>query len=68
MEDKRLLSFVMQGDSDAAEKLKDAAYYGCGIIGQYQYGSKWDQAERESEKYCQRSKEEEQQRNRGLRR
>ena len=45
-EDKRLLSFVMQGDSDAAEKLKDAAYYGCGIIGQYQYGSKWDQAER----------------------
>ena len=37
----------MQGDEDAAEKLKDAAYYGCGIIGQYQYGTKWNQAERE---------------------
>lgn len=46
-EDRRLLSFVMQGDADAAEKLKDAAYYGCGIIGQYQYSSKWNQAERE---------------------
>lgn len=67
-EDKRLLSFVMQGDSDAAEKLKDAAYYGCGIIGQYQYGSKWDQAERELRNIANGVREEEQQRNRGLRR
>mgnify|MGYP001735974913 CR=1 FL=1 len=67
-EDKRLLSFVMQGDADAAEKLKDAAYYGCGIIGQYQYGSKWDQAERELRNIANGVREEEQQRNRGLRR
>ena len=67
-EDKRLLSFVMQGDSDAAEKLKDAAYYGCGIIGQYQYGSKWDQVERELRNIANGVREEEQQRNRGLRR
>ena len=60
-EDKRLLSFVMQGDSDAA-------YYGCGIIGQYQYGSKWDQAERELRNIANGVREEEQQRNRGLRR
>ena len=67
-EDKRLLSFVMQGDSDAAEKLKDAAYYGCGIIGQYQYGSKWDQAERELRNIANGVREEDIQRNRGLRR
>lgn len=67
-EDKRLLSFIMQGDEDAAEKLKDAAYYGCGIIGQYQYGTKWDQAERELRNIANGVREEEQQRNRGLRR
>lgn len=68
-EDKRLLSFVMQGDADAAEKLKDAAYYGCGIIGQYQYGSKWNQAERELRNIANGVREEEQQhRSRGLRR
>lgn len=68
-EDKRLLSFVMQGDEDAAEKLKDAAYYGCGIIGQYQYGTKWNQAERELRNIANRVREEEQQqRSRGLRR
>lgn len=68
-EDKRLLSFVMQGDEDAAEKLKDAAYYGCGIIGQYQYGTKWNQAERELRNIANGVREEEQQlRSRGLRR
>lgn len=68
-EDKRLLSFVMQGDEDAAEKLKDAAYYGCGIIGQYQYGTKWNQVERELRNIANGVREEEQQqRSRGLRR
>lgn len=68
-EDKRLLSFIMQGDEDAAEKLKDAAYYGCGIIGQYQYGTKWDQSERELRNIANGVREEEQQqRSRGLRR
>lgn len=46
-EDRKLLSFVMQGDESAAERLKHAAYYGCGTIGQWQYGSKWEKAERE---------------------
>lgn len=67
-EDKRLLSFVMQGDEDAAEKLKDAAYYGCGIIGQSQYASKWDKVERELRNITNGIKEEEQQQRRGLRR
>lgn len=67
-EDKRLLSFVMQGDADAAEKLKDAAYYGCGIIGQFQYASKWDKVERELRNIANGIKEEEHQRSRGLRR
>lgn len=67
-EDKRLLSFVMQGDEDAAEKLKDAAYYGCGIIGQFQYASKWDKVERELRNIANGIKEEEQQQRRGLRR
>lgn len=68
-EDKRLLSFVMQGDEDAAEKLKDAAHYGCGIIGQYQYGTKWNQVERELRNIANGVREEEQQqRSRGLRR
>lgn len=59
----------MQGDEDAAEKLKDAAYYGCGIIGQYQYGTKWNQAERELRNIANGVREEEQQlRSRGLRR
>ena len=61
-EDKRLLSFIMQGD-------EDAAYYGCGIIGQYQYGTKWDQSERELRNIANGVREEEQQqRSRGLRR
>lgn len=67
-DDRRLLSFVMQGDEDAAEKIKNAAYYGCGIIGQSQYASKWDQAERELRNIANGIKEEEQQQRRGLRR
>lgn len=68
-EDRRLLSFVMQGDADAAENLKDAAYYGCGIIGQYQYSSKWNQAERELRNIANGVRGEERQRqSRGLKR
>lgn len=67
-EDRRLLSFVMQGDEDAAEKIKNAAYYGCGIIGQFQYASKWDKVERELRNIANGIKEEEQQQRRGLRR
>lgn len=67
-ENRRLLSFVMQGDEDAAEKIKNAAYYGCGIIGQSQYASKWDKVERELRNIANGIKEEEQQQRRGLRR
>ena len=68
-EDRCLLSFVMQDNTDAAEKLKDAAYYGCGIIGPYQYGSKWNQAERELRNIANGVREEEHQhRSRGLKR
>lgn len=67
-EDKRLLSFIMQGDADAAKKLKDAAYYGCGLIGQFQYESRWDQAEMELRNIANGVREEEQQQSRGLRR
>lgn len=67
-EDRRLLSSVMQGDADAAEKLKDAAYYGCKGLGQSQYYSRWNQAERELRNIANGVREEEQQRSRGLRR
>lgn len=59
----------MQGDECAAERLKNAAYYGCGTIGQWQYGSKWNQAERELRNIANGVREEEQQQQRrGLRR
>lgn len=68
-EERKLLSFVMQGDECAAERLKNAAYYGCGTIGQWQYGSKWNQAERELRNIANGVREEEQQQQRrGLRR
>lgn len=68
-EDRRLLAFVMQGNEDAAESLRRAAYYGCGVIGQYQYGSKWNQAERELRDIANGIRgEERQQQSRGLKR
>lgn len=68
-ENRKLLSFVMQGNEDAAETLRHAAFYGCGVIGQYQYSSRWDQAERELRNIANGVREEEQQqRSRGLRR
>ncbi len=68
-EDRRLLSFVMQGNEDAAESLRRAAYNQGGVICQYQYGSRWDQVERELRNIANGVMEEEQQhRSRGLRR
>ena len=64
-----MLAFVMQGNEDAAESLRRAAYYGCGVIGQYQYGSKWNQAERELRDIANGVRgEERQQQSRGLKR
>lgn len=68
-EDRRLLSFVMQGNEDAAESLRRAAYNQGGVICQYQYGSRWNQAERELRNIANGVREEEQQqRSRGLKR
>lgn len=69
-EDRKLLSFVMQGDENAAEGLKNAAYYDCGTIGQWQYSSKWEKAERELRDIANgvMGEEQQQQRSRGLRR
>lgn len=68
-DDRRLLSFVMQGNEDAAESLRRAAFNMGGVICQYQYGSRWDQAERELRNIANGVREEEQQqRSRGLRR
>ena len=68
-DDRRLLSFVMQGNEDAAKSLRNAAFNLGGVICQYQYGSRWDQAERELRNIANGVREEEQQqRSRGLRR
>ncbi|WP_373843374.1 mobilization protein [Bacteroides heparinolyticus] len=68
-DDRRLLSFVMQGNEDAAKSLRRAAFNLGGTICQYQYGSRWDQAERELRNIANGVREEErQQRSRGLRR
>ena len=68
-DDRRLLSFVMQGNEDAAESLRRAAFNMGGVICQYQYGSRWDHAERELRNIANGVREEEQQqRSRGLRR
>jgi hypothetical protein len=58
----------MQGNEDAAESLRRAAFNMGGVICQYQYGSRWDQAERELRNIANGVREEKQQRNRGLRR
>ena len=58
----------MQGNEEAAESLRRAAYNLGGVICQYQYSSKWDQAERELRNIANRVREEEwQQQRRGLR-
>jgi len=59
----------MQGNEAAAESLRRAVYnLGC-VICQYQYSSKWDQAERELTNIANGVREEEwQQQRRGLRR
>lgn len=68
-DDRRLLSFVMQGNEDAAESLRRAAFNMGGVICQYQYGSRWDQAERKLRNIANGVREkEQQQRSRGLRR
>ena len=69
VEDRKLLSFVMQGDENAAEGLKNAAYYGCGAIGQWHHSSKWEKAERELRDIANgvMGEEQQQQRSRGLR-
>lgn len=68
-DDRRLLSFVMQGNEDAAKSLRNAAFNMGGVICQHQYGSRWDQAERELRNIANGVREEEQQqRSRGLRR
>lgn len=68
-DDRRLLSFVMQGNEDAAKSLRRAAYNLGGTICQYQYGSRWNQAESELRNIANGMREEEQQqRSRGLRR
>lgn len=68
-DDRRLLSFVMQGNEDTAESLRRAAFNMGGVICQSQYGSRWDQAERELRNIANGVREEEQQqRSRGLRR
>lgn len=68
-EDRRTLAVALQGDEDAAEKLKDFSYYNCGLIGQYQYSDNWRHVERELRNIANGVKgEEEQQRSRGLRR
>lgn len=68
-QDRNVLSYLMQGKEDAAARLRRAAYYGCGVIGQWQYGRKWDAAEKELKNIANGVREEErQQRSRGLRR
>lgn len=47
--ERSLLASVMQDDPDAPKNLRNAAYQGCGVIGQWQYDSKWDKVERELE-------------------
>lgn len=70
-EDRRVLSFVMQGNEDTAESLRRAAFNLGGVICQYQYSSRWNQAERELRNIAngvREEEEEQQQRSRGLRR
>lgn len=46
-DERTTLAMALQGDESKAENLRALAYYECGIMGQSQYSSRWNQAERE---------------------
>lgn len=46
-DERTTLAMALQGDESKAENLKALAYYECGIIGQSQYNSRWNEAERQ---------------------
>lgn len=67
-EEKENIYKALDGKEENAPALRNLAYSFGGAICQYQYSSKWDQAERELRNIANGIREEEQQRNRGLRR
>lgn len=67
-EEKENIYKALDGKEENAPALRNLAYSFGGAICQYQYSSKWDQAERELRNIANGVREEEQQRNRGLRR
>lgn len=67
-EEKENIYKALDGKEENAPALRNLAYSFGGAICQNQYSSKWDQAERELRNIANEVREEEQQRNRGLRR
>lgn len=67
-EEKENIYKALDGKEENAPALRELAYSFGGAICQNQYSSKWDQAERELRNIANGIREEEQQRNRGLRR
>lgn len=67
-EEKENIYKALDGKEENAPALRELAYSFGGAICQNQYSSKWDQAERELRNIANGVREEEQQRNRGLRR
>ena len=67
-EEKENIYKALDGKEENAPALRNLAYSFGGAICQNQYSSKWDQAERELRNIANGVREEEQQRNRGLRR
>lgn len=67
-EEKENIYKALDGKEENAPALRDLAYSFGGAICQFQYSSKWEQAERELRNIANGVREEEQQRNRGLRR
>lgn len=67
-EEKENIYKALGGKEENAPALRELAYSFGGAICQNQYSSKWDQAERELRNIANGVREEEQQRNRGLRR
>lgn len=67
-EEKENIYKALDGKEENAPALRDLAYSFGGAICQNQYSSKWEQAERELRNIANGVREEEQQRNRGLRR
>jgi len=65
---KQTIYKALDGKEENAPALRELAYSFGGAICQNQYSSKWDQAERELRNIANGVREEEQQRNRGLRR